>query len=225
MTQPIVKLRSVASNIRMRGPRHLEPLRSSQSVLSSIGINQATRLGKVARRDSNRKSLNDTWMSSEGNDVYASYKHDFADFMPRSRALRESFPKGGWNFHRDIESLRHSAISRLSSGQIVRVNLCKALLNDPELLLLDEPTAYLDTEIADRIRQIVIGRLNSGAAVVYTSHNMAEIETMCDRVVLLRAGQVAAIGTPIEFTNSVLGGQRQVASLAEAILRVGWVSR
>ncbi|MGB8898200.1 MAG: ATP-binding cassette domain-containing protein [Methylocella sp.] len=145
--------------------------------------------------------------------------------MPRSRALRESFPEAGWNFHRDIESLRHSAISRLSSGQIVRVNLCKALLNDPELLLLDEPTAYLDTEIADRIRQIVIGRLNSGAAVVYTSHNMAEIETMCDRVVLLRAGQVAAIGTPIEFTNSVLGGQRQVASLAEAMLRVGWVSR
>jgi ABC-2 type transport system ATP-binding protein len=125
----------------------------------------------------------------------------------------------------DIESLRHSAISRLSSGQIVRVNLCKALLNDPELLLLDEPTAYLDTEIADRIRQIVIGRRNSGAAVVYTSHNMAEIETMCDRVVLLRAGQVAAIGTPIEVTNSVLGGQRQVASLAEAMLRVGWVSR
>jgi ABC transporter len=119
-------------------------------------------------------------MSSEGNDVYASYEHDFVDFMPRSRALRESFPEGGWNFHRDIESLRHSAISRLSSGQIVRVNLCKALLNDPELLLLDEPTAYLDTEIADRIRQIVIGRRNSGAAVVYTSHNMAEIETMCE---------------------------------------------
>ena len=69
------------------------------------------------------------------------------------------------------------------------------------MLLLDEPTAYLDTEIADRIRQIVIGRRNSGAAVVYTSHNMAEIETMCDRVVLLRAGQVAATGTPIEVTN------------------------
>ena len=152
MTQPIVKLRSVASNIRMRGPRHLEPLRSSQSVLSSIGINQATRLGKVARRDSNRKSLNDTWMSTEGNDVYA-------------RALREFFPEGGWNFHRDIESLRHSAISRLSSGQIVRVNLCKALLNDPELLLLDEPTAYLDTEIADvgadRLLEIV-GSLENG---------------------------------------------------------------
>ena len=45
----------------------------------------------------------------------------------------------------------------------MRVNLCKALLNDPELLLLDEPTAYLDSEIADRIRQIVIGRLNFGA--------------------------------------------------------------
>jgi hypothetical protein len=68
MTQPMVKMRSVASDIRMRGPRHLEPLRSCQNVLSSIGINQVTRLGKVPRRDSNRKSLNDTLMSSEGND-------------------------------------------------------------------------------------------------------------------------------------------------------------
>jgi hypothetical protein len=63
MTQPIVKIRRVASDIRMRGPRHLEPLRSCQNILSSIGINHVTRQGKVPRRDSNCKlqALRDTY--------------------------------------------------------------------------------------------------------------------------------------------------------------------
>lgn len=87
----------------------------------------------------------------------------------------------------------------LSSGQLTRVNLCKALVNDPEVLFLDEPTASLDPAIAAKVRQ-TLGSIRSerGATMVYTSHNMREVEEMCDRVVFLRQGRPVAEGTPAE---------------------------
>ena len=71
----------------------------------------------------------------------------------------------------------------LSSGQLTRLNLCKALLNDPEVLFLDEPTASLDPEMADRMRQTLRElQAERGVTIVYTSHNMQEVERLCDRV-------------------------------------------
>lgn len=87
----------------------------------------------------------------------------------------------------------------LSSGQLTRANLCKALVNDPELLFLDEPTASLDPAIAAKVRQTLRQiRAERGVTLVYTSHNMREVEEMCDRVAFLRRGRAVAAGTPAQ---------------------------
>jgi ABC-2 type transport system ATP-binding protein len=88
----------------------------------------------------------------------------------------------------------------LSAGQRTRVSIAKALLNKPELLLLDEPTASLDPDIADRVRtQLVDYQRASGATLLLASHNMPEVERMCDAVLMMRAGRIVDAGAPAEL--------------------------
>lgn len=97
----------------------------------------------------------------------------------------------------DITHLRKSVTGRLSAGESTRVNLAKALLNKPRLLLLDEPTASLDPDIADRVRKLLRKlQKETGLTVLYTSHNMRDIEEVCDRLIFLHGGKVLAEGTP-----------------------------
>jgi ABC-2 type transport system ATP-binding protein len=89
------------------------------------------------------------------------------------------------------------ASGQLSAGQKTRVALAKALINEPELLLLDEPTASLDPDTADWIRgHLERYRLGRGATVLLASHNMGEVERLCDRVIFMNAGRVVADDTP-----------------------------
>ena len=105
-----------------------------------------------------------------------------------------------------ISHLRNSITGRLSAGESTRVNLAKALLNDPDLLLLDEPTASLDPDIADKVRKIVrrLQRERS-PAILYTSHNMRDIEEVCDRILFLHAGKILASGTSAEIKERFEG--------------------
>ncbi|MEO7098406.1 MAG: ABC transporter ATP-binding protein [Luteolibacter sp.] len=99
----------------------------------------------------------------------------------------------------DITHLRKSVTGQLSAGESTRVNLAKALLNEPRLLLLDEPTASLDPDIADRVRKLLRKlQQENGLSILYTSHNMRDIEEVCDRLVFLHGGKVIAEGTPGE---------------------------
>jgi ABC-2 type transport system ATP-binding protein len=85
----------------------------------------------------------------------------------------------------------------LSAGQKTRVSLAKALLNAPELLLLDEPTASLDPDTADWVRsRLEDFRAARGATVLLASHNMAEVERLADRVIMLDSGSIVADETP-----------------------------
>lgn len=83
---------------------------------------------------------------------------------------------------------------RLSSGQMMRLALAKCMINDPRILLLDEPTASLDPEIALRIRKL-LKRIcvERGISIVYTSHNLRDIEEISDRILFLEKGRVVAI--------------------------------
>lgn len=97
----------------------------------------------------------------------------------------------------DITHLRKSVTGKLSAGESTRVNLAKALLNEPRLLLLDEPTASLDPDIADRVRKLLRKlQKENGLSILYTSHNMRDIEEVCDRLIFLHGGKVLAEGTP-----------------------------
>ena len=89
---------------------------------------------------------------------------------------------------------------RLSAGQKTRVALAKALLNAPDVLLLDEPTASLDPDTADWVRgRLEAWRAETGAAILLASHNMPEVERLCDDVVIMSEGRVAERGTPAEL--------------------------
>jgi ABC-2 type transport system ATP-binding protein len=85
----------------------------------------------------------------------------------------------------------------LSAGQRTRASLAKSLLNEPQLLLLDEPTASLDPDTADWVRTLLMDyRAKTGATVFMASHNMHEVERMCDDVVVMKAGKIVDRGSP-----------------------------
>jgi len=120
-----------------------------------------------------------------------------------------------------ITKLRDKAISRLSSGENTRVGLCKAFLNDPRLLLLDEPTAYLDPEVAWQVKNALLeAQREKGTTILYTSHNMDEVERMCKRIIFLHHGKVIAAGSPIEITQTILEEEREEPALEEVFMRV-----
>jgi ABC-2 type transport system ATP-binding protein len=97
----------------------------------------------------------------------------------------------------EISQLRDRVTGALSAGEATRLHLCKALLNEPELLMLDEPTASLDPDIADKVRTIIrTVQREKHMAVLYTSHNMKDIEEVCDRVIFMHRGKVVTAGTP-----------------------------
>ena len=86
---------------------------------------------------------------------------------------------------------------KLSAGQKTRVALAKALLNEPELLLLDEPTASLDPDTGDWVRGYLESyRERTGATILMASHNMAEVERLCSEVMMMRAGRIVDRGSP-----------------------------
>ena len=109
----------------------------------------------------------------------------------------------------------------LSLGQTTRLGLCRAFLNRPELMLLDEPTSSLDPDIADKTRQLLQQlRRELGLSILYTSHNMAEVEELCDRVLFLHHGRIITAGTPLEVSRQVLRGNVERAALSEVFLRI-----
>ena len=99
-----------------------------------------------------------------------------------------------------LEILKDRVSGNLSAGESTRLNLCKALLNKPELLLLDEPTASLDPDIADKVRKVTRRiREEEGASILYTSHNMRDVEEVCDRIVFMHQGKILFVGTSEEI--------------------------
>ncbi|WP_374466109.1 ABC transporter ATP-binding protein [Ferrovibrio sp.] len=100
----------------------------------------------------------------------------------------------------DFTALLDRPAGALSAGQKTRVALAKALINRPELLLLDEPTASLDPDTADWVRSLLEDyRAERGATILLASHNMAEVERLCDQVLMMKQGRIVDRGTPTEL--------------------------
>ena len=97
----------------------------------------------------------------------------------------------------DLRDFLDRPYGELSAGQRTRVSLAKALLNQPEVLLLDEPTASLDPDVGDRMRSYLERyQRASGCTMLLASHNMGEVERLCDDVIMLREGRVVDQGAP-----------------------------
>jgi ABC-2 type transport system ATP-binding protein len=101
-----------------------------------------------------------------------------------------------------ISSFAKRQTRALSSGQSTMVHIAKALLNRPRLLLLDEPTASLDPDTADRARTVLIEiAREEGMTLLITSHNMAELTQMCDRIIFINRGRIIADDTPAKLVS------------------------
>jgi ABC-2 type transport system ATP-binding protein len=104
----------------------------------------------------------------------------------------------------EIPDLLHMRYMDLSSGQKTRVNLIKSLINDPEIILMDEPTASLDPDITDKVLSLIEKlKKDRNLTILYTSHNMDEITRVCDEVIFLDHGDIVAHDTPLGLTKRI----------------------
>ncbi|RMH31551.1 MAG: ABC transporter ATP-binding protein [Nitrospirae bacterium] len=109
----------------------------------------------------------------------------------------------------EMEDIRHKLTRKLSSGQMSRLTLAKAVMTEPKVLFLDEPTASLDPDIANKIKAILKDiRRSERLSILYTSHNMKEMEEMSDRIIFLQRGRIVAEGTAQEVVERF--GQRDL---------------
>ena len=102
----------------------------------------------------------------------------------------------------NLTEFRSRKTGELSSGQKNRVSLAKALINDPEILLLDEPTASLDPDVGDTIRSFIEDfASNKGTTILLASHNMNEVERLCHEVMMMKDGKIIDKGTSNDLIN------------------------
>ena len=127
----------------------------------------------------------------------------FASFYPRGRAVEELLASVS------LAEKRRSFVVDLSGGQRQRLAVACALVGDPELLFLDEPTTGLDPQSRRQLWEIVRGLRARGRTIVLTTHYMDEAEKLCDRVAVVDQGAVIALGSPAELIRS-LGGDHVV---------------
>lgn len=106
-----------------------------------------------------------------------------------------------------LEEVRSTPVRRLSGGQAQRLSLAAALVGRPEVCFLDEPTAGMDPHARLKTWDIVRGLRADGVTVVLTTHAMDEAEQLCDRVAIIDAGRLAAIGTPAELMRGTASGE------------------
>lgn len=103
-----------------------------------------------------------------------------------------------------LRGLENKMFTKLSAGQKTRVNLAKAFINHPQVLLLDEPTASMDPDIANYLRELILQlRKDYQLTIIWTSHNMSEVEEMCDRVIFLNKGKIIANDLPENLTRTI----------------------
>lgn len=126
---------------------------------------------------------------------FISYLYDISDRKKAVEGIIQIFR---------LKELENMEMSELSAGQLTRVNLAKAFINNPDVLLLDEPTASLDPEIAQYIRSFILSkRSEKKLSIIFTSHNMSEVEEVCDRILFINNGKIVANDTPENLMKSM----------------------
>lgn len=119
----------------------------------------------------------------------------------------------------DLWRLKDRKASGLSAGEMMRAILAKAFLSYPRVVLLDEPTAALDPDVALEVRHFILEqRKQHGVSLVFTSHNMSEVSEVCDRVLVLSQGKIIGHDTPETLAASVSKTRLHVESLQKELI-------
>jgi len=137
--------------------------------------------------------------------------HLFASFYKRSASVHLLMEQFG------LEEKRHTFFENLSGGQKQRLALALALVNDPELVLLDEPTVGLDPQLRREIYSLIEHFRAERRTVLLTTHYIEEAERLCDRVAIMDRGQLVALGTPRELIARSGQGARLEIRLAKPV--------
>lgn len=127
-----------------------------------------------------------------------------------------------------LEEAKDNLVETYSKGMRQRLQIARSLLNDPKILLLDEPTVGLDQENSEKFKKIVQDLINSGKSILFTSHYLEEIEDLCNTITILNHGKVVATGTPTQlrqvFQNDIQfkivceGKYEKIANILPSIL-------
>lgn len=134
-------------------------------------------------------------LSVEENLKFISHLYSIPNRKKRLEKIVETFK---------LTDLLKKRVEGLSAGQKTRLNLAKAFINYPKVLLLDEPTASLDPDIAKYIRDFILEeRKEYKVSIIFTSHNMKEVEEICDRVIFINNGVIIANDTPLGLARKI----------------------
>ncbi|MDO8269331.1 MAG: ABC transporter ATP-binding protein [Candidatus Levybacteria bacterium] len=134
-------------------------------------------------------------LSVKENLTFISYLYTISNRKKRLGEIIEIFK---------LQDLLKQTVGSLSAGQKTRVNLAKSFLNYPKVLLLDEPTASLDPDIAKYLRDFILEeRKEYKVSILFTSHNMKEVEEICDRVIFINGGSIISNDTPINLAKKI----------------------
>lgn len=158
---------------------------------NKFGIGQASKTKEVLNRiNFSSAYINLPWRMTvaENLDVYC-HLYQVKNKKKRIKKILKEF---------EIEEAYNKTMNQLSAGQKTRVLLTKAFINYPRLLILDEPTASLDPDIAVKVRQFLLKQQKEyHVAMLFTSHNMHEVQEICDRIIFLNHGKIIAQDTPL----------------------------
>ncbi len=127
--------------------------------------------------------------------LYTSYLYNIRDRKKRLDKIIDIFK---------LKKLSNQTMSELSAGQLTRVNLAKSFVNFPKVLLLDEPTASLDPDVAAYIHDFLLNqRSQFQVSIIFTSHNMGEVEKLCGRIIFINKGKIIADDTPSNLSKTI----------------------
>jgi ABC-2 type transport system ATP-binding protein len=140
----------------------------------------------------------------------------FRSFYPRGISVDEAIRIV------QLDEKRRASVKKLSGGQRQRLALATALVGDPELLFLDEPTTGLDPQARRALWEVIEALRGRGRTVLLTTHYMEEAERLCDRVVIVDHGKVVAEGTPAELISRLGGAQLIELSSLPALEPDAW---
>jgi ABC-2 type transport system ATP-binding protein len=126
-----------------------------------------------------------------------------------------------WLERLEIADRRHSKVETLSHGNQQRVQLAAALVHDPELLVLDEPLSGLDPAGIDAIGQVLVDRARAGCCVLFSSHQLDQVEDLCEQVTIIDHGRLVVSGTVDDLATS---GTRRLVIRIEGVRSAEWAS-